>query len=122
MLNATWPSVRGQRSPRSLQAMYPCFPILMWLPLSSSGLQSRRSRGDWVCQGGQRRFGASDVIRSRTLRVAYLVAFERTDAWLFLKSDKPLLNAPNPSAHPYVILFLVIWSSRRRFVWDNLTD
>src|SRR5712692_9211916 len=121
MLNAPWPSVRGQRDLRALQAMCPFFPILMWLPLSASGLQSRRSRGDWVCQGRQRRFGASDVMRSRTLWVAYLVAFERRDAWLFLKSDKPLPNAPNPSARPYVIPFLVIWSSRRRFAWDNLT-
>jgi hypothetical protein len=45
-----------------------------------------------------------------------------SDAWLFLKSGKPLLNALNPSARPYLIPFLVIWSSRRRFEWDNLTD
>ena len=46
----------------------------------------------------------------------------KSDAWLFLKSGKPLLNALNPSARPYLIPFLVIWSSRRRFEWDNLTD
>jgi len=45
-----------------------------------------------------------------------------SDAWLFLESGKPLLNALNPSARQYLIPFLVIWSSRRRFAWDNLTD